>query len=246
MTTALGIADERLATTPAGAATRRDRRFYLAMGLAAAATVFAGFARTYFLKDLFGAPPLRPLLHLHGLLFSAWIVLFVVQTRLVAARRVDVHRKLGVLGGLLATSMVVVGFLAAVGSAQRGFAPPGGPPPLVFLAIPLFDLVVFASLVGVALAFRRQPTVHKRLLLLATLGLLTPAIARLPFVSGPLEFFGYTDLFILACLVYDRVAHGRVHPAFQWGAAFVVLSQPLRLALGGTQAWLDFAGWLIR
>jgi hypothetical protein len=243
-TTALGIADGRPATAPA--ALGRDRRFYLLMGLAAAATVFAGFARTYFLKDLFGAPPLRPFLHLHGLLFSAWIVLFLVQTRLVAARRVDVHRKLGALGGLLAASMVVVGFLAAVGSARSGFAPPGGPPPLVFLAIPLFDLVVFAGLVGVALVFRRKPQVHKRLLLLATLGLLTPAIARLPFVGGPPEFFGYTDLFILACLVHDRVTHGRVHPALLWGAVCLVLSQPLRLVVAGTQSWLDFAGWLTR
>lgn len=246
MTTALGVADGPVAGAPAAAAWRRDRRFYLAMGLLAAATVFAGFARSYFLKDLFGAPPLRPFLHLHGLLFSSWIVLFVVQTRLVAARRVDVHRRLGIVGGLLALSMLVVGFLAAVSSAQRGFTPPGGPPPLVFLAIPLFDLVVFGALVGVALHFRRKPEIHKRLLLLATLGLLTPAIARLPFVGGPPEFFGYTDLFIVACLIYDRVTRGRLHPAFLWGAAFVVLSQPLRLALAGTQAWLDFAGWLTR
>lgn len=225
---------------------RTDRRFFTAMSLAAAITVFAGFAPTYFLKGAFGAPALSPLLHTHGLLFTSWILLFVVQTSLVAAKRTDIHRRLGILGGLLASGMLVVGFLAAIAAARRGVTVPGAPPPLGFLIIPLGDLAVFATLVGTGLYFKRRSQIHKRLLLLATITLLTPAIARLPHVgpAGPLAFFGLTDLFIGVCLIYDRVVRGRIHPAFLCGGLLIVLSQAVRLLIAGTDTWLAFAAWL--
>jgi len=227
---------------------RRDRLFYSGMAIAAAVVVFAGFAPTYFLKTAFGGSPLPPLLHVHGLIFTSWIVLFVVQARLIAGRRTPLHRRLGVVGGCLAAAMLVVGTMAAVASARRGFTPPGGPPPLTFLIIPLGDLFVFGLLVGTALYLRRQTQAHRRLMLLATLSLLTPAIARFHGIAalGPLVFWGLTDLFLVTCLVYDRVANGRIHPAFKWGGLFMFAMQPLRLIVGGTGPWLAFAEWLTR
>ena len=225
-----------------------DRRFFSGMAAAALVTVVAGFAPTYFLRSVFDGPPLSPTLELHGALFTAWMVLFLVQALLVAAKRTDVHRRLGVAGAVLAIAMLVVGPIVAISAARRGVSVPGGPPPLQFLAIPLGDLVLFASLVGVGISLRRRSQVHKRLMLMATIGLLPPAIARLPYVgaAGPLAFFGLTDLFVAACLVYDRVILGRVHPGFLWGAIAVVASQPLRLAVSATPYWLRFAEWLTR
>lgn len=241
------VLEGRSVVGPGGAtAWQRDRRFFSGMAIAAAVTVFSGFAPTYFLKGLFGMPPLPPFLHVHGLLFTSWILLFLVQARLIAVKRTDLHRRIGAAGGLLAVGMVGVGLAAAIASARRGFTPPGGPPPLVFFAIPLGDLVVFSTLVGVGLYLRRRTETHKRLMLLATIGLLTPAIARLPYVAawGPPAFFGLTDLFIVTCLLYDRITRGRVHPGFFWGGLFILVSQPLRLLIAGTEPWLAFAGWL--
>ena len=154
---------------------------------------------------------------------------------------------MGVVGAIIAVLMVVVGTTTAIIRAKQGAGPPGGPPPLVFLAIPLADMAVFASLVGAGLSFRRRSDVHKRLMLLAMISLLPAAIARLPFdllKAGPPAFFGLADLFLVPCLLYDLFARGRVHRATAWGGLVIVASQPLRLMIGGTDAWLAFARWL--
>jgi hypothetical protein len=219
------------------------------MAVAAVATVFAGFAKTYYLKSYFGSPALGPLLHVHGVVFTSWLALFFTQTVLVAAYRIDVHRRLGIAGGVLAALVAAVGVVTAVVRAKQGAAPPGGPPPLVFLAIPLTDILLFTSLVGAGLYFRRRGDTHKRLMLLATIAILPAAIARLPFEllkAGPPAFFGLTDLFVAACIVYDLAARGRVHPATAWGGLVVVASQPLRLMVASTSAWLAVANWLTR
>jgi hypothetical protein len=228
---------------------RRTRLFYIAMAVAIAATVFAGFSRTYFLKAHFGTPELSLLLHVHGLVFTSWVLLLLAQTTLVAAGRTDIHRRLGVAGGMLAALVVIMGSITAVLRVKGGSAPVPGVPPLSFLAIPLLDMVVFAILVGAALYFRRRLDTHKRLMLLATIALLSAPIARLPLgilKAGPPAFFGLADLFIVAMLLYDLATRRRVHPATIWGGLFIVVSQPLRLMIAGTPAWLAFAGWLTR
>jgi hypothetical protein len=233
--------------SPALARRRRERLFYLGMSLAVVATVFAGFAPTYYLRPYFTTAPLMPLLHLHGLVFTSWLVLFVTQTTLVAAHRTDIHRRLGVAGGAIAVLMILLGVTTAVVRAKQGAAPLPEISPLSFLVVPLGDMFVFAILIGAGFYFRRRPDVHKRLMMLATISILAAAIARLPFAimkAGPPAFFGLTDIFVLACIVYDLVTLKRVHRATALAALLIVASQPLRLLLGGTHVWLAFAGWL--
>jgi hypothetical protein len=227
---------------------RRERVFFTGMSVALVLTVFAGFSRTYFLRPYFQTAPLIPLLHLHGLIFTSWLALFFVQTSLVAANQTRVHRRLGIAGAVIATLMVVIGTTTAIIRAKVIEAGPGAPSPLVFLTIPLGDMLVFSILVGAAFYFRRRPEVHKRLMLLSTISILPAAVARLPFAFilqyGPLAFFGLSDLFIVPCLIYDFVTRGRPHRATMLGGALIVISHPLRLIIGNTHAWLVFAGWL--
>jgi len=226
---------------------RREHLFYSGMAVAIVMTVFAGFAQTYYLKSYFGRPPLSPLLHLHGIVFSSWLVLFIIQTSLVAANRTRVHRRLGIGGAVLAALMVLIGTATAIIRAKQGAAPPGIPP-LAFLTVPLFDMLVFPSLVGAGFYFRRQVDIHKRLMLLATIAILPAAVARLPFAfiqqNGALAFFGLADLFIIPCIIYDVVSRGRIHRATILGGLLIVASQPLRLMIAGTQTWLSIATWL--
>ena len=229
---------------------RRTRRFYVGMALAIAITVFAGFSRSYFLKSWYGTPELSRLLHLHGLVFTTWILFFLAQTTLVASGRVYLHRRMGIGGAVLAALVLIVGTTVAIMRVRSGRASPiPGVPPLSFLAIPLFDMVVFAILVSTALYFRRRLETHKRLMTLSMITLLPAPIARmsfLPLPPGPPTFFALADLFIVAMLVYDLSTRKRVHPATVWGGLLLVASQPLRLMIAGTPAWLAFAGWLTR
>jgi hypothetical protein len=237
MTTNLSVAGTRQGT----------RRFYVAVAIAVLITVFLGFSRSYFLKGYFGTPGLSLHVHIHGLVFTSWVLLFLAQTTLVATDRTDVHRKLGVGGAVLAALLLIMGTITAILRVKGGGPSPiPGVPPLSFLAVPLFDMVVFAMLVGGGLVLRNRPETHKRLMTLATIALTSAPIARLSFVRpvGPLAFFGLTDLFIVAMLVYDLATRGKVHPATIWGGLVIVASQPLRLMISGTPAWLAFAGWL--
>jgi hypothetical protein len=223
------------------------------MAIAMALAVFIGFARTYYLSAYFGTHgtlsggPFSPIVRVHAMLFTTWVLLFLTQTTLVARDRVAVHRRLGVAVGVLAAVMVVVGTATAIGLARRGGAPPGVDP-LAFLAIPLGDMVVFSTLIAAALYLRRKKDAHKRLMLLAFTAILAAAVARIPGVLplGPLGFFGLTFLPVLALgVIYDLVTRRRVHPAYLWGGALLILSVPARLAISTTHTWHRLAEMLV-
>ena len=174
------------------------------------------------------------------------MLLLIAQPALVAVRRTDLHRRLGVVGGVLATAMMVMALLVTIDLGRRNVGPPGVPP-LVFLVVPFSTLIVFPLLIGAALWWRRKPDIHKRLMLIGTLELTPAGIARWAVFApyGPLAYFGLSDLFVLAMLAYDRATRGRFHPATIWGGLFLVASQVLRIAIGGTETWQSFAKWLI-
>jgi FtsH-binding integral membrane protein len=222
---------------------KTDRLFFTGMALASALTLFLGFLPTYFHRSA-ALPSLTPLYQLHGALFTAWVALLVVQTALVAGRRTDIHRTLGVAGAVFAAVVFVVGVAVSVETLRRNGGPPGGDP-RKFFAIPLGDILVFGALVSAAVVERRRSEAHKRLMLLATISLLTAAIARFLRQVGmggaPNLFFG-TDAFVLALVLYDLASRGRIHPATLWGGALVVGFKPLLFyVLSGTSAWLALA-----
>lgn len=226
---------------------RAERIFYTAMSVAILITVFAGFSRTFFLRPYFQTQPLLPVLIAHGIIFSSWIILFLTQTTLIAARRMRIHMRLGIAGGVLASLMIIIGVYTSLVRA-KGPSPIPDVNPLAFLTIPLGDMLLFGILVGAALYFRRRADTHKRLMLLSTIAILPAAVARLPFAfvetGGPFVFFGLSDLFILPLLVFDIITRGRPHRATLLGGAFIVISHPLRMVIGGTQVWLAFATWI--
>lgn len=224
-----GAAFERVRSVPS----RSARRFHVGMSIAFLVTAFAGFAPTFYLRSLSDRPPLGALLQVHGVMFSSWLVLLFVQSALVSARRVDWHRRLGIAGAALAATMVPLGIMAAL-TAKR---------PPEFLIFPLGQILMFAGFVGAALWKRRCSEAHRRLILLATVTVITPAIARI--VIHPLIALALSALFIVAGMVHDWHTRGRVHRVYIVGGLVFALSGPLRFAISRSSAWEHIARALV-
>jgi hypothetical protein len=227
-----------------------ERRLYTWAAAIGLLVVFAGFAPTYYLKHVIGgAPDLDGLRMIHGAVMTTWFTLFLVQARLVATGQTHIHRQVGTAGIVVAALVVGTGMSLAIASVRSGTSPIPGVPPLVFLVMPVGEMFVFTVLFTAAIALRKRSPWHKRLMLLGTLAMVTPAVARLPFefirAGGPPAFFAVTDLIILGCIAFDTAKNRRLHPAFIAGLAFVVVAQLGRLPLSQTGAWMSFAKWLV-
>jgi hypothetical protein len=221
------------------------RVFFIGFALIAAAIVLAGFARTFYFRPFTDARPLPPLVVVHGIVFTAWIVLLLVQTTLVASGRTAVHRRLGTAGGVLAALMVVVGWMTAIAAVRRGFIAGGNAgvaDPLAGLALSLRDLLAFAALVAAGLYYRRTPETHKRLLVLATVNLLPAAVGRLP--VSPALFPAIIIGLAVAGPIHDWLTGHRLHWTYAWGVPFTILTMLAAFPVGRTEVWQRFAGWL--
>lgn len=227
---------------------KSDRLFFSGMALASAVISFHGFLPTYFYRSA-ELPPLTPLYQLHGAVFTAWILLLVAQTTLVAGGRADIHRKLGMAGAIFAAVVFGMGVAVSVETLRRnGMLPVGvmGPryAPHQLFAIAIGDMIAFGVLVGAAVLQRQHPDTHKRLMLLATISLLNGAIGRLLRqygLGGPPNLFYGTDVLVLALVVFDLVARGRVHRATLWGGAMVA-GQATAVLRGGSYTTLARSG----
>jgi heme/copper-type cytochrome/quinol oxidase subunit 3 len=237
----------------------RQQRFYLWMAIAATAVVFGGFAPSYYLRSFLrvaqyptGAAvssSLPLLIHIHAVVSTAWLILLLAQTTLVAAGRTDLHRRLGIAGAVVVPLLAVLGAMTAIRGARDGWNP-GGPfsDSLGFLVVTLGDIALFSGFIGAGFYYRRQREVHKRLMVLGTLaGLMWPAITRMPYVAPrPLPMFGLLLVLVIAMPVREYLTQRRVHPVSVWGALIIVASFPVRQAIGMTDAWHRLAAWVVR
>lgn len=233
--------------------------FWFVAGLAGFSLVLWGFAPSYYLRSWLRSTSLPAWLQLHGALMTSWFVLFFVQVSLVARNRVELHRRLGVAGAMLAGIILVVGTITALRFLRANLNLPTGfgPPAPEFFGFLLFDLYVFGGLVAAGIVLRKNRNAHRRLMLLATLSMISPGVVRIPFdqLSSALAFLGSggpgglfaLDLLLLyACITYDTLRTRRIHPAFLIGGAFIVFGDSTFLgSLVHTDAWRHFAVSLV-
>ena len=131
-------------------AERKPGGLYVVMAWVCAVIAFAGFTPSYWAPLATGQFAGAAILHLHGLLFSAWMVYFILQTLWVATGRVARHRALGLLGISLATAMLFVGIMAALHSVRLGATLGLEAQNRAFSIVPISIVVFFASPVAVA------------------------------------------------------------------------------------------------
>src|SRR5262245_17290324 len=182
------------------------------------------------------------ILHLHGLVSTAWLALFVAQTQLIAARRVDLHMKLGLGGVFLAVLAVATGIASMFVSAASPRLTQLGVTAARASIVPILTILPFAILVAAGLAWRRRASLHKRFMLLAMISVLGAPTARLIFMLGGRPYaliiqMSVVAVFVTACLVYDWRKNRIVHPVFAIGGLTLVLLWPARYAIARSEMW---------
>lgn len=200
-----------------------DRIFFGGMGVFLLGSVFLGFAPTYYLKTP-DAPPLTPLLEVHGAVLTAWYLFYIAQTTLVSARRVDLHRKFGMAGLVLAVAVTILSIGTTV--AVRGFNDR-----IVFSAV---AVAMFVGFMVAGWLARRDGPAHKRFMLLAMISLMAPAVARFPIHVLPQSGLNSNIealVFLAPLFVYDLVVRRKMHAVTWWGGLFVIAMVPFRVFL---------------
>jgi hypothetical protein len=224
-------------------------RFYAVFALALAVFTFVAFARTYYLRHWFDVPPITVLLHLHSIVFTAWVVLFVIQTRLIAKQNYRTHMQFGIAGIVVAALVVIFGYATAIVSAGAPRIRPMGLNSQQFVFIPLVAITFFAVLVTAAVLLRKRAQLHKRLMTLAMISVLGPPIARLIAVTNTGKYFAVIQIavpamFLAWCLVSDWRKYRLVHPVYSIGGAILIISLPVRFMLAQTPQWESVGRWL--
>ena len=230
--------------------TRYDHRFFPAMVIVLTITMVAGFAHTYFFAGVFRAPLPGLLIHIHGAVFTLWFALLLTQSFLVASGRVGLHRKLGIAGIVVAASMVPLGVMATAEFARR--MAQTMPRIRIATIMPIAELAAFAALAAAAFLLRRKPAAHKRLILLATVGIIPAATGRMEFIplfhlhgaNAIRLVWAYSYLFLLPIVAYDLWSRRRIHPATAWGSIFLIGLHQVAIQIAYTAPWDAFAAWL--
>lgn len=207
--------------------------------------VFTGFARTFYLHNFFAMPAPSLFLRVHGTLMSGWILLLCVQTALVSLRRVKWHRRLGIVGAVVAALSIPFGCLATVKAAQcevhAHSAFVAGQ--LNVLGLELTQMLLFAVFVSMALRHRGQPATHKRLMIVATLCIVPNAIVRLSLLTNigllqsNLHILFVWSLLVVGVVAADSLRQHRLHSAFGWSASAAIVGLYLAWYASHTVVW---------
>ena len=232
----------------------QDRTFFVLNAVVAWVAIVMGFSPG-FLSHFSGATPFPPpIVHVHAVVFTGWLALFTAQIWMIRSRRVDIHRRLGLLGALLVPVVVIVGlvtnFVTQRIHLQAGALEPG------FFILAIVDMLRFTCLAGAGLLLRRYSAAHKRLLLLATVCLLDAGYGRwtndwfmAKLGDNPVGFFGQLFFFvnctIVIAMLYDLWTRKTVHLAYVAAVPFIVLTQVATSWIAYSEAWSSIARGLL-
>jgi len=233
-----------------------ERWFFTGMALAMIAVVLAAFTPS--LAHPAGRrAPLSVLGATHGIVFFAWLLIFLVQSRLIATRHITWHKTLGLASIFVLALMIPLAYATTIGMVQRGFDLSGdlsaeaGNDVIHDAVFPFFNITIFSLLVMAALAYRRRPEIHKRLMLFANIELMpaplahfighSPVLAPLPGVIVMIPI----SIFVFTAVGGDLLVARRIHP-LTWGLAILRMVSGFLEAgpIGSSVAWYDLVGWL--
>jgi hypothetical protein len=213
------------------------------MGLLILSVVVLGFAQTYFFAGMLRAQLPSTLVHIHGALFVSWIFLLTIQPLLVAIGKVTWHKALGIFGAILPPLLVVFGVLTLFAFIRRPGTDADVPPELL-LTGDLEELALFVVLTSWALLVRRHAASHKRLMIMGTMAMLGPAIARWPIPFSPLGTIGIQLGLPLLVVIYDLWSRRRIHRSTTIAYTMIVVGLLAVFPVSGLRFWQPLIAWI--
>jgi uncharacterized membrane protein len=231
-----------------------DRNFFLTFLAVCWLGVLMGFSPAA-MKRFAGTPdyPAPLVLEIHAFAFSAWMALLTAQIALIRSCRPRLHMKLGLVAVALIPVMAVSAFLSEIYSQRFRTADPDE---RAFFIIAIFYVVAFTSLATAALLARKNPSAHKRLILLATSVIVGAAYGRW-WGAGLYNMFGdglggmliYTyagaDLILLGALGYDWWTRGRLHRVYEIAVPAILAGQIATTVIYHSPRWLPIARFIV-
>jgi hypothetical protein len=234
-----------------------DRFFYAAAGTIFLVLTVLGFQQYIFHgKHVDGsaiAPVMMAIVVAHSTAIFAWFVMFFVQALLISTHNRRLHMTLGwgVVG--IAALIVVTAPLVAFRSIQVApeqviFDWPGPQ----FLLVMYTEIALFAAFITIGVLNRKRPRIHRPMMLLASLAILSGATARIAQVGsifgghlwmalfGPVVCLGALLLAVRAAMTrsFDR--------PFAVGLATMAVVTLVAGKLATTNMWVDWAGIILK
>jgi hypothetical protein len=268
-TSVLDVPDSGSVTTEVQRRTALRNPFFSVMSSVTLLIVVSGFTPTLYLRPAFNPPPIPWYLFLHGAALTSWFVWLFVQTLLIQSRRTALHRRLGVAGAVLAAAIPFLALMASAGVPRRivslGIDMDADASVLTGIGVSgitvvqfvagvvwgnLSSALSFALLAWTGILLRRRPAAHKRLMLLATIAIVGPALARLSRlpIFGASEEGPFTPIVVLtllgAVIAHDVVTTRRIHPATIFGVLFPLGSFFLFNQIAATNTGMGLVRWL--
>ena len=221
-----------------------DNHFYFLMSLLISGIVAYGFSHTINANLFHPAVPRPFILYVHAIVFSAWLVFFILQSALVRTRNVRVHRSIGWFGLAMGALMPVLGVATAVTMGRFDTVQLHQTDAEPTLIIPVFDMAVFATSFGLAMYWRTKPDFHRRLILIACCALTAAAFGRFPSrILPPILFYAGVDFLILLGVARDLIVSRRIHRVYRYTLPPILAGQAVVMytVTHSPALWMKFA-----
>jgi hypothetical protein len=225
----------------------RTRRVFVPLAMLVALMAAVGFWPSYFGLMLNGTLAAPTVIHLHAAVFVSWLGLFIAQAAFAATGRIAIHKQLGPWLFAFGVLLIAMGLIAAFARFGHYYLVEGNLEKAQNrLFGPVRDMIFFAPLLAAGWIYRRQPEVHKRIMLVATSILLVAAVGRMSFLGKPVPeplFLLVWPVPIYIAMAHDYATKRLIHPVYVIGLAAMVAMR-LVVPLRGSDAWLALTGWL--
>jgi len=203
-----------------------EKYFYFCMSLLVFIVVVYGFSHTAD-RNLIHPAVARPLvLYVHALIFSGWVIFFILQSGFVIMGNVRLHRRIGWFGAVLGVAIPVLGISTAITMARFRITYLHAVHVESDLIVQFFDMITFTVLFTLAIYWRKRPEFHRRLILIASCGLTSAAFGRFPSQIMPSTFFyAGVDFLVLLGVTCDLIVKRFIHQVYVYSLPALILGQ---------------------